>query len=72
MRKNRNTEPLLNKKRILVTGGSCFIGSHLVDEFLAKGHSVTVLSACDIFSKARILGSDLPDLSGSKQLLREV
>ncbi|MBV8355490.1 MAG: NAD-dependent epimerase/dehydratase family protein, partial [Candidatus Eremiobacteraeota bacterium] len=29
--------------RILVTGGAGFIGSHVVDRFLALGHEVAVL-----------------------------
>jgi UDP-glucose 4-epimerase len=32
------------KKRILVLGGCGFIGSHVVDRFLAEGHAVRVLS----------------------------
>ena len=39
-----------HQKRILVTGGAGFVGSHLVDSLMLDGHLVTV---CDDFSTGR-------------------
>ena len=35
--------PPSQRKRILVTGGAGFVGSHLVDRLMVLGHEVTVL-----------------------------
>ena len=38
-------------KRILVTGGACFLGSHLCDRLLADGHEV--VCADNLFTGAK-------------------
>ncbi|MGA3065470.1 MAG: NAD-dependent epimerase/dehydratase family protein [Tepidisphaeraceae bacterium] len=50
-------------KRYLVTGGAGFIGSHLTELLLARGHAVTVL---DDFSTGRL--SNLQDVAGNPTL----
>lgn len=35
--------PSSKRKRVLVTGGAGFVGSHLVDRLMVLGHEVTVL-----------------------------
>jgi dTDP-L-rhamnose 4-epimerase len=57
--------------RILVTGGAGFIGSHIVDVLLARGHEVRVLDALDpavhpaapnyLGSRAELLRGDVTD-----------
>ena len=44
-------------KRVLVTGGAGFIGSHVVDRFLADGASVMVIDDLSSGSKANLSGS---------------
>lgn len=41
----------MNKKRILVTGGAGFIGSHLVQHLLTQNWAVTVLDNCCVGNK---------------------
>jgi len=68
--------------RVLVTGGAGFIGSHLVDVLLIKGHSVTVL---DDFSNGtkenlthlqkknlKVIKGDIRNASALKKALQDV
>ena len=56
--------------RILVTGGAGFIGSHIVDQCIARGHEVTVIDSLweegggkehNLNPKARFFHADITD-----------
>lgn len=53
--------------KILVTGGAGFIGSHIVDAYVAAGHQVTVLDDLstgkkkNVNSQAKLVASDIRD-----------
>ena len=63
--------------RILVTGGAGFIGSHVVDRFVALGHDVAVFDNLStgrrehIHDKARFFQADLVDPAAVEAVLSE-
>ena len=42
-----------DRKRILVTGGSGFVGSHLVDKLMMDGHEVREREKVNVLSRER-------------------
>jgi UDP-glucose 4-epimerase len=63
--------------RILVTGGAGFIGSNVVDGFVADGHEVAVLDDLSsgrreyVHAKARFFEADLTDAAGVESCVAE-
>jgi nucleoside-diphosphate-sugar epimerase len=57
------------RKTVLVTGASGFIGSRLISHLTASGFSVVALSRKDVdFSEGKVVFGDFADLKDLKQL----
>jgi UDP-glucose 4-epimerase len=63
--------------KILVTGGAGFIGSHIVDLYIANGHAVVIIdNLCsgvkeNINPKARFYKADITDIKKIKQIFEK-
>ena len=67
--------------KILVTGGAGFIGSHIVDQCIARGHEVTVVDSLwaggggkeqNLNSKVRFFRADITDEAALQTIFDEV
>jgi UDP-glucuronate 4-epimerase len=56
--------------RILVTGGAGFIGSHLVEKFLATGHEVSILDDFNDFYDPQIKRANVAAVAGDVAIHR--
>lgn len=63
---------------ILVTGGAGFIGSHVVDAYIAAGHTVTVVDnlstgeTANLNDQATFIEADITDKESIQSIVREV
>ncbi len=68
----------MKQKRILVTGGAGFIGSHLVDKLVQSGHQVFVIDDFsggkkeNVNQKAKLFICDLRDPKKTDQIIKKI
>lgn len=68
----------MSTKRILVTGGAGFIGSHLVDKLIKAGHEVSIIDdlsggkRVNIEKSAKFYLCDLRDVKKTDQLIEKI
>merc|ERR1712161_67641 len=58
-------EPHVGYKKVLVTGGAGFIGSHVAEELLARGDDVVIIDEINDYYDVRIKESNLALLKGT-------
>jgi UDP-glucose 4-epimerase len=64
--------------KILITGGAGFIGSHIVDAYIAQGHSVAVIDNLstgfrrNVNKKAKFYKADITDIKAVQRIVAQV
>ena len=73
----------METKKILITGGAGFIGSHIVDQLIAKGHAVRVLDNIDpqvhvkgkpghLHAQAEFMNGDVRNIDHIKKAMEDI